>query len=45
MLDEEERGTGRKEERGGRRDKEEGATRRMERQGRKSDEESEKVKE
>ena len=41
MLDEEERGTGRKEERGGRRDEEEGGTRRKEGRGGRRDEESE----
>ena len=44
MLDEEERGTRRKEERGGKRDEEEGWTRRKERRGGSSDEESEKMK-
>ena len=44
VLDEEERGTRRKEGRGGRRDEEEGATRRKERRGGRSDEESEKMK-
>ena len=44
VLDEEERGTRRKEGRGGRRGEEEGATRRKKRRGGKSDEESEKMK-
>ena len=44
VLDEEERGTRRKEGRGGRRGEEEGATRRKERRGERSDEESEKMK-
>ena len=44
VLDEEERGTRRKEGRGGRRGKEEGATRRKERRGGRSNEESEKMK-
>ena len=44
VLDEEERGTRRKEGRGGRRDEEEGATRRKERREGRSDEESEKMK-
>ena len=44
MMDEEERGTRRKEGRGGRRVEEEGATRRKERRGGRSDEESEKMK-
>ena len=44
VLDEEERGTRRKEGRGGRRGEEEGATRRKERRGGRSDEESEKMK-
>ena len=44
VLDEEERGTRRKEGRGGRRDEEEGGARRKERRGGRSDEESEKMK-
>ena len=44
VLDEEERGTRRKEGRGGRRDEEEGGTGRKERRGGRSDEESEKMK-
>ena len=44
VLDEEERGTRKKEERGGRSDEEEGATRRKEQPGGRSDEESEKMK-
>ena len=44
VLDEEERGTKKKEGRGGNRDEEEGATRRKEQRGGKSDEESEKMK-
>jgi len=44
VLDEEERGTRRKEGQGGERDKEEGATRRKERRGGMSDKESEKMK-
>ena len=44
VLDEEERGTRRKEEQGGRRDEEEGGARRKERRGGRSDEESEKMK-
>ena len=43
VLDEEERGTRRKEGRGGRRDEEEGGARRKERRGGRSDEESEKM--
>ena len=43
VLDEEQRGTRRKEGRGGRRGEEEGATRRKERRGERSDEESEKI--
>ena len=43
VLDKEERGTRRKEGRGGRRGEEEGATRRKERRGGRSDEESEKM--
>ena len=39
VLDEEERGTRRKEEQGGRRDEEEGGARRKERRGGRSDEE------
>ena len=42
VLDEEERGTRRKEGRGGRRGEEEGATRRKEQRGGRSDEENEK---
>ena len=38
MINEEERGTNRKEQQGGRRDEEEGATRRKEGQGGRSDE-------
>ena len=41
VRDEEERGTRRKDGRGGRRNEEEGATRRNERRGERSDEESE----
>ena len=44
MLDDEERGTRRKKQRGGRSDEEEGATRRKERRGGRSDDESEKMK-
>ena len=44
VLDEEERGTRRKEGQGGRRGEEEGATRRKEGRGGGSDEESEKIK-
>ena len=44
VLDEKERGTRRKEGRGGSRGEEEGETRRKERQGGRSDEESEKMK-
>ena len=44
VLDEEERGTRRKEGRGGRRGEEEEATSRTERRGGRSDEESEKMK-
>ena len=44
VLDEEERGTRRKEGRGGRRGEEEGTTRRKERRGGRSDEEREKMK-
>ena len=44
MLDEEERGTRRKEGRGGRRDEEEGGARRKEGRGGRSDEEEEKMK-
>ena len=44
VLDEEERGTRRKEGQGGRRDVEEGGARRKERPGGRSDEESEKMK-
>ena len=44
VLDEEERGTRRKEGRGGRRDEEEGGTRSKERRGGRSDEESEKIR-
>ena len=44
VLDEEERGTRRKEGRGGRRGEEEGTTRRKERRGGRSDQESENMK-
>ena len=44
VLDEDERGTRRKERRGGRRGEEKGATRRKERRGGRSDEESELMK-
>ena len=44
MLDEEERGTRRKEGQGGRRDEEEGGTRMKEGQGGRSDEERGKMK-
>ena len=44
VLDEEDRGTRRKEGRGGRRGEEEEATSRTERRGGRSDEESEKMK-
>ena len=44
VLDEEERGTRKKEGRGGRRGEEEGATSRKERRGGRSNEESEEMK-